>query len=139
MPYRPCLAIVLVALVGCANNEGPMPQRRQAHHPQDGDCPPPSVLADDTGWGAAPRAMYRAQRHGDSVVVHAEGEHPTAGWKILFAQKSASELALRSKPPEGISAQVMTPFSICARIPAAGVGDRVTVIDATGAVAVPVR
>ena len=60
------------------------------------------------------KAKYRAEQADGKVVIFAEGEHPTGGWKVAFEQLPIRiyppEFRLVCSRPEGPAIQVMTPF-----------------------------
>lgn len=87
------------------------------------ECPPAEVMFPRDGWALAPRAAYRAYVAADgSIHVHASGESPTAGWQVALAQRPTRifppEHQLLVKPPDGMVAQVVTPFERCVRVSA---------------------
>lgn len=79
---------------------------------------------------------YRAEQVPGAVIIHADGEHPTAGWLVYFEQ-----LPIRIFPPQyevvhvkptGPVAEVITPFSIFTSFGASERIDEVVVHDAHG-------
>ena len=98
-------------------------------------CPPVATLPDKAGWETA-AATYTARQDGNAVIVTATGENPTAGFKVQLAREAVKifppKLALYRKPPGGIAAQVITPFTVCATFKAGQHVAAVTVRDSKG-------
>lgn len=114
----------------------PVRDERFAH------CPPAEHLTDRTGWQQA-RGTYRAEQSGKTVILHASGEHPRAGYETKLAMNLTKiyppQFTLHAKPPEGPSATMMTPFETCVQFPADGPVKTVIVFDAAGRHEVPVQ
>ena len=79
-------------------------------------------------------AAYSAVQKNGMVVVRATGENPTAGWKNVLESTPGSppEFQFTQKKPEGIVAQVITPFSVEASAKTTTKIDFVFVSDASG-------
>ena len=60
-------------------------------------------------------AEYRAEQADGKVTIFAQGEHPTAAWKVAFEQLPIRifppQFRLVCFPPSGLAAQVITPFT----------------------------
>jgi hypothetical protein len=99
------------------------------------DCPPAATLPNKTGWELG-AANYTAQQEGEIVTVTATGENSTAGFKVQFAREAVKSfpprLALQRKPPDGIVAQVITPFTVCVTFKSRQPIPAVTVRDSKG-------
>ena len=80
---------------------------------------------------------YEARQAGEVITITAQGEHPTAGFKVVLERSPLRifppELILKHDAPDGMAAQVITPFRVSAKI---NVGDQeiatVIVHDAKG-------
>lgn len=109
---------------------------------KNNNCPPATTLPDKTGWDPG-TASYSAYRDGSTITVRATGQNPTAGYHIQLAQRPEKifppRFALYRKPPDGVAAQVISPFSVCVTFKASTPVDAVTVYDAKGAHEVKVQ
>lgn len=107
------LPLALLSLVGCAELTT-QPASQPATQP---DCPPAETALNPKGWELIPAANYSATQTGDTVRIFAAGEHPTAGYatKIFMSPLRIwpPQFLLYRKPPEGMAAQVITPFDVC--------------------------
>jgi hypothetical protein len=105
-------------------------------------CPALATLSNKAGWEAG-AATYTARQEGDDVFVSATGANPTAAFKTQLAREPEKifppRLALYRKPPDGIAAQVITPFTVCATFKASRRVSAVTVRDSKGEHRVPVE
>jgi hypothetical protein len=105
-------------------------------------CPSLATLPDKAGWEAG-AATYTARQEGGDVVVTATGANPTASFKTQLAREPEKifppRLAFYRKPPDGIAAQVITPFTVCATFKASRRVSAVTVRDSKGEHRVPVE
>lgn len=85
---------------------------------------------------------YRAEHVSGAVIIHAEGETPTPGYKVWLQEAIIDvyppEFTLYWEPPDGLAADVLTPFHVQAEFPADEAVKQITVRDADGAHAVPV-
>ena len=91
----------------------------------------------DEGKGdGKPLAKYRAEQKGKKVTVFATGENPTAGWKnelaVLPIDVYPPAFKFTQAKPDGIVAQVVTPFAVEKSAPAPEKVEHVFVTDATG-------
>lgn len=106
-----------------------------ADHPGTNACPPASTLIDKRGWELG-AATYRARQEGDSVTISATGQNRTGGFQVQLAREPMKifppKLALYQKRPEGMAAQAITPFKVCAIFKATRSLDAVTVRDSKG-------
>ena len=88
-------------------------------------------------------ARYRAEQTEDKVMVYADGEHPTAGYKTAFEQLPIKifppQWRLVCLKPTGPVAQVVTPFQVEMSFAAKQPVKAVTVHDGTGRHRVPVK
>ncbi len=85
---------------------------------------------------------YRAEQVAGAVIIHAHGETFASGYKVWLQQAMIDvfppEFVLYWQPPDGMAADVMTPFDVQAEFPADERVRHVTVRDADGAHTVPV-
>ena len=90
----------------------------------------------ELGFGA-----YRAEYVSGAVIIHADGETPSPGYKVWLQEAMIDvyppEFTLYWQPPGGLAADVMTPFHVQAEFPAEERVRHVTVRDADGAHTVP--
>jgi hypothetical protein len=88
------------------------------------------------GWELAPRGEYSAARKAGAVTIRATGESPTAGYEVKLVQSPLRiwppQWMLARKPPDGIVAQVITPFDVAATFNADEPVRRVVVSDGAG-------
>lgn len=88
-------------------------------------------------------ATYRAAQTGETVTIHAQGEHPTPGFKVFFEQSPIRifppQFVLREVPPTGIVTKVITPFETQTSFTAAEPVEQVIVHDRNGRHEVPVE
>jgi len=98
-------------------------------------CPPAVTLLDPKGWEPG-AATYRARQDGDAVTITATGENRTAGYRMQLAQQPMKifppKFVLYRQPPEGIAAQVITPFTVCVSFKANSRVDFISVRDNRG-------
>ena len=94
-------------------------------------------LCDEEG-----NVQYEAVRRQGEVLITARGEHRTGGYEVRFQDTPIAvfppEFELRHRRPTGIVPQVITPFEVSTRFPAADTVQRVVVHDAQGKQEVPV-
>jgi hypothetical protein len=87
-------------------------------------------------------ATYRAEWDHKKLTVTASGMNPTLGWKnelsILPFDVYPPEFRFTQTPPQGIAAQLVTPFSVSITTEAATQIDHIFVTDSTGRYRVPV-
>ena len=85
---------------------------------------------------------YRAEHISGAVILHADGETPTPGYKVWLQEAMMDvyppEFTLYWEPPGGLAADVLTPFHVQAEFPADEAVKQITVRDADGAHTVPV-
>lgn len=86
---------------------------------------------------------YRAEQISDAVIVHADGETPTAGWTVWLQEAMIDvyppEFTLYWEPPDGLAADVVTPFHVQADFFAEEPVRQVTIRDLHGAHDVAVK
>jgi hypothetical protein len=86
---------------------------------------------------------YRAAQHDGKVTITATGEHPTAGWRVVFSELPIEIYPVQHRlvciPPEGPSAQVITPFQMQVTFTAELPVKAVVVWDADGQHKIPVE
>ncbi len=108
---------------------------RQDGAPWPADCPPAEPLRDTTGWEMT-SGRYQAFQSGGVVRIVATGSSPSAGYEVRLVMRPVRiyppQFALYSKAPEGMAAQVITPFEICTQFNAGEPVAEVTVFDADG-------
>ena len=99
-------------------------------------CPPAEVLVDKAGWELVPQAVYAVSQTPGDVLVKAFGENPTAGYEVRLALSPEKiyppQYLLYRKKPEGMAAEVITPFEICVSFKADRKIDFITITDAAG-------
>jgi hypothetical protein len=125
-------AVVLIAVVlafGCAASgvEKPATQpstRPATAGPKHVDCPEVQPLPDRAGWQPARGVggvTIRAQQVPGAILIFAEGDHPTAGYEtkiVLNPQRIyPPQFTVVAKAPDGMAAQVITPFNVCVKWP----------------------
>ena len=113
------LCVVMIA-AGCGGEAATIAPA-SAPSAQAGDDPQPAtrpVLGLPTGWVLAPKASYTAIQQGDEVTVTASGESPTAGYEVKLFQRPLRiwppKWMLGHRKPDGMAAQVITPFEVTA-------------------------
>jgi hypothetical protein len=123
-----CLALTVCG-TGCAADE-------------TNRCPPVTTLNEPKGWQTG-KASFRAERHGEEIRVTATGEVPTTGYQVRLVREPAKifppRFVIYVKRPEGMAAQVITPFTVCASFRSRQAVERITVRDSSGAKQVDVR
>ena len=87
-------------------------------------------------WILAPQATYTAVQQAGEVTVTASGESPTAGYEVKLFQSPLRiwppQWMLGHRKPEGMVAQVITPFEVTASFKAREPVTRVIISDAAG-------
>lgn len=90
----------------------------------------------DPGWELAPRASYTASQTPGEVIIKAIGQCPTAGYEVKLVESMLRiwppQYMLAHKKPDGIVAQVLTPFEVTASFKATDPIGAVIVTDADG-------
>lgn len=85
---------------------------------------------------------YRAEQASGVVIVHANGETPTPGYRVWLQEAMIDvyppEFTLYWQAPGGLAADVLTPFHVKAEFLAEERISQITVRDADGAHTVPV-
>ena len=80
-------------------------------------------------------ATYKAERKGSRIVITAAGEHPSLGYKTHFEKLPLRifppQFRLVCKPPEGMAATMMSPFSVETSFDAGGTTVREVVVHDT--------
>jgi hypothetical protein len=102
-----------------------------------GCCTKVTRPAAEDGWELVPKGtIFTASQTPGDVIVKANGEAPTAGYQVKLVQSPREifppEFSLQWKKPEGMVAQVVTPFEVSASFKAGAVVETVTVTDAAG-------
>lgn len=146
MKHGICLALAVAALTSCAADQAPPTgqpsETKAARAATNTNCPPVETLRQSAGWELGV-ADYRAQREGDRVIVTASGQHPTAGYQVQLVRQPTKQfppvLEIRHKAPEGLAAQVISPFTVCASFASPHKLEAVTVVDSKGKHHVPVE
>jgi hypothetical protein len=86
---------------------------------------------------------YSATWQEGRITLTASGSHPIAGYRVSFEQSMLRiyppEFSLKHQRPPGMSAQVITPFSVQTSFKADEKQQAITVHDAKGRNRVPVR
>jgi len=90
----------------------------------------------DAGWELAPRATYRARQKEGTVTITVKGENPSAGYENKLVQSMLRiwppQYMLAQRRPEGMAAQVITPYETSASFQASEPVGMVVVTDAGG-------
>lgn len=85
---------------------------------QSHNCPEIEGMMQPDGFDLA-EASFRAEQSGEWITIIASGENPTPGWTMKLARNLTREyppsFALYRKRPDGIVAQVITPFELCGK------------------------
>lgn len=88
-------------------------------------------------------AQYRAEQNLHDVIIHAEGEHRTTGWKVWFNMRPERifppQFEVLHEAPDGPSGDMITPFYIYTTFPSRQRIEEVVVHDAHGEHRVPVE
>jgi hypothetical protein len=149
------MGLIMVAAVGCACCDAPKGEPKQG---AASATPPPAAPAPDghadagagegrilglqAGWELAPGATYSAVQSAGEVTLTVKGESPTAGYEVKLVMSPLRiyppQWMLAQKRPDGIVAQVITPFEATASFKAADPVRAVRVSDAAGKHDVPV-
>jgi hypothetical protein len=86
---------------------------------------------------------YRARKAPGTVLLYAEGAHPTTGYQTFWTHDvsdgAKAELSLWHVRPTGNVLQVITPFSLCTSFQTTEEVRTVTVHDGAGPHVVPVE
>ena len=86
---------------------------------------------------------YTAEQEAGTVIVHATGETPSAGYRVWLEKSMIEvyppEFVLYWEPPGGLAADMMTPFIVHISFPADEAITQVVVHDADGPHTVSVR
>src|SRR5688500_14384131 len=105
------LAVALFAATGCQSDDAQL----MAADPNQ----PRRVLGLEPGWELVPGgAMFHATQKGGEVSITARGESPTAGYEVRLIPSPLRiwppQYLLAHKKPDGVVAQVITPFHVTA-------------------------
>jgi hypothetical protein len=116
-----------LVLAGCAADE-PTPMAAEQ---------PKRVLGLEPGWELVPGgAKYTAVQKGGEVTITARGESPKAGYEVKLVPSPLRiwppQYLLAHKKPEGVAAQVITPFEVLASFKADQAVKSVKVTDGAG-------
>lgn len=94
------------------------------------------VSGQEAEWTRCDHARYKAYQFDESVVLVAFGTHPTAGFQAKFRQLPIEiyppQFEFVEQKPDGIVAQVITPFAEVAHFQASDKIKSVVVQDAKG-------
>ena len=127
------VALTLVALFGCKESS-----RTSKEQPMSSSAAAASSKIPGFGpdWELVPHANYTASQTPGEVIIKATGENPTAGYETLLVDSMLRiwppEFRLARKKPEGMAAQVITPFEVVASFKATDPIPQVVVHDAAG-------
>jgi hypothetical protein len=95
------------------------------------------------GFELAPKATYSATQKAGEVTLTARGDNPTAGYEVKLVQSPLRiwppQWMLARKHPEGMAAQVITPFEVTATFKSDDAIKALIVGDAAGRHEVPVE
>jgi len=88
-------------------------------------------------------AAYSAEQSGETVTIHASGEHSTGGFSVALEQSAdpvfPPEFAMYHWKPQGVATQQISPFKTSATFKSKQQVDNIKVIDAKGAHEVKVK
>ena len=94
------------------------------------------ILGIPAGWELVPKATYSATQKSGEVTIKATGENPTAGCQTKLYQSPLRiwppQWMLARKRPDGVAAQVITPFDVSASFKSTDPVKSVKVRDAAG-------
>ena len=104
---------------------------------------PAMVFGLGPGFELSPRGNYSAKQEAGKVAITATGENPTPGYEVKLVQSPLRiwppQWMLARKRPDGIAAQVVTPFSVTESFKSDDPVKAIIVTDATGRHEVPVE
>lgn len=130
-PYL--FALIAVCVMGCKHSREHQTELSMNASP---DTTPKHVVGLDPGWDLAPKASYVASQTLGEIILKAAGENPTAGYDMKLVQSPLRiwppQWMLARKKPDGIVAQVVSPFEVTASFKAAEPISVVVVTDADG-------
>lgn len=122
-------ALFVIVMVGCAHKGV---STTQSVH----TCPPAETMLNPQGWELVPSATYTASQTPDTVMIKAMGENPTAGYEVKIGMSPLRiyppQFLLYRKKPDGMVAQVVTPFEVCASFKAGEAIKSIIISDAGG-------
>jgi hypothetical protein len=134
----PLIFLVPLVATGCQHETAQRDSVQQdaSAVTQTTTAPATQILGVDPGWEFAPQAHYTATQSNGQVVLKATGEHPTAGYAIKLAQSPLRiwppRYMLVQRKPDGMVAQVITPFEVRASFKSADQVTQLHVSDAAG-------
>ncbi len=144
-----CLAIVVLSIVlfGChcsKKTETAMsPDKTPTSSPSTTKPTGSMVFGLGPGFELAPRAVYSATQKGGEVIIIAKGENPTPGFEMKLVQSPLRiwppQWMLARKRPDGIVAQVITPFEVTGSFKSDDPINAVRISDAAGRHEIPVE
>ena len=144
-PLGLILAIIIMAGCHCdkkttPTTEQPMQDEKPTSKPATGSA---MVFGLGPGFELAPRGTYSATQKAGEVTLTATGDNPTAGYEVKLVQSPLRiwppQWMLARKRPEGMAAQVITPFSVSASFKSDDPIKAIVVGDAAGRHEVPVQ
>ena len=131
-----CLVTMTACLAAPAKAE---PARMQNQDSKASpECPEPTSLPAEPGWELA-TATFSAERSGEVVIVRAHGMNPTPNFSMQFIRQSDGTISLYRKRPGGMQMQVLTGFSVCAKLKDRGAVESIVIRDRQGEHSVKVQ
>jgi hypothetical protein len=142
----PVAVCVTALLAGCCG--GKSKATADGSNPSALNAAPATAPADNTpemampnqlkadGWELVPEATYTASQTPGDVIIRATGKAPTAGYEVKLVQSMLRiwppQYMLYWKKPDGMAAQVITPFDVTATFKSSDVVMTVVVTDGQG-------
>jgi len=122
----------VIAISDCHEKSAPEPSAEAKVMSEE----PQRTVGLDPGWVLASAATYTASQTPGEVIIKARGENPTAGYEVKLVQSPLRiwppQYMLASKKPDGMAAQVVTPFEVSASIKSTDPIHEIVVTDAAG-------
>ena len=131
-------AVLLLLAIRCSSAEPPAtsPTTRGDDPAAAPASQPAAVLGLDPGWTLVPGAQYTASQTPSEVILKAIGQNPTAGYQTRLVPSPLRiwppQHLLAHKKPDGMSAQVITPFEVSASFKSTDPVKTVIITDAAG-------
>ena len=121
-----------VVFAGCHHNESSAPEKTM----EQSSTQPARVAGLEPGWELAPAEKFVASQASGEVIIKAMGENPTAGYETKLVMSMLRiwppQYMLARKKPDGMAAQVISPFEVSASFKTTDPIATVIVTDAAG-------
>jgi len=128
--------VAAMLLIGCQSKSTEAPAMTPSNEPAAASSQPARVAGLDAGWQLASHATYTAQQTGDTVTITAKGESSTAGYQVKLVESMLRiwppQHMLAMKKPDGMVAQVITPFEVSKSFKSTDPLKTIVVTDAEG-------